>query len=84
MTRYQVLTIVYSNYSIRVVPDKYIYNALQDAKLHIDKLIEAFVANGEDVEYKGIISSTNEIFDIYKEVKRGDYCEVYIYELETR
>ena len=65
MIRYQVLTIVYSNYSIRIVPDKYIYNALQDAKLHIDKLTEAIVANGEDVEFKGIISSTNEIFDIY-------------------
>lgn len=84
MKKYQVLTVVHSYFSISIVPDNAIYNDFQDALAHVHKMIDTFVKNGEEAVYKGKISSTDEIFAIYREVAGGEYTEVYIYELDVR
>lgn len=84
MKKYQVLTVVHSNFSIRIVPDPHIYANKQDAEEHIYNMFIVFVEQGEICQYKGYIKSTNDIFDIYAQISDGEYTEAYILELEEK
>ena len=84
MKKYQILTIVHSHFSTRIVPDAVVYNDLKDAIKQVYKLVETFTENGEEVTYCGKLTNTNEIFNIYQKIDGEEYCEVYLYELETR
>lgn len=84
MKKYQILTIVHSHFSTRIVPEAVIYNDMKDAIRQIYKLVETFTENGELVTYCGKIDNTDKIFDIYANVSKGEYCEVYLFELAEK
>lgn len=84
MKKYQILTVVHSYFSTRIVPDAVVYDNLKDAIKQVHRLVETFTANGEEVIYRGKLANTNEVFNIYQKIDGEEYCDVYIYELEAR
>lgn len=82
--KYQILTIVHSHFSTRIVPEAVVYNDMKDAIRQIYKLVETFTERGELITYCGKVNNTDKIFDIYSKVSTGEYCEVYLYELEEK
>lgn len=84
MKIYQVITVSHSQFSNSVIPDAYAFDNQFDAEMDIKARTIAFAKNGEILNYKGVIKSVNDIFEIYKEYVGVEYCDAYIYEVEIR